>query len=109
MQASDLKVFDRVPFFFWIKDEQGKYVWANQALKQLAQVEVVGKTDHELPWSGSADALLAADKRVFETGEPLYVHEKVETANLGGRMHSVCKWLDQFNGKKHCYGIAFVV
>jgi PAS domain-containing protein len=31
MQRKDLEVFNEMPFFFWVKDEEGRYLWVNRA------------------------------------------------------------------------------
>ncbi|MEM9657366.1 MAG: PAS domain-containing protein, partial [Planctomycetota bacterium] len=78
MNADELRIIDEMPFLFWIKDREGKYLWGNRAIRELADEGVVGKTDDELPWSADAESLRADDNRVFETGEPLYVHETID-------------------------------
>ena len=75
MEAKDLEIFEEMPFLFWVKDEEGKYSWGNRTISQLAGENVVGKTDHELVWSDSADVLQAADRQVFESGKLSYLRE----------------------------------
>jgi PAS domain-containing protein len=109
MQLADLEVFRDVPFLFWVKDESGRYVWANQAIRQLANEDVVGKTDRELVWSDNAEALQAADERVFATGKPIFLHESVDKSSQGNATLNVCKWLGELDGKKCCFGISFSI
>ena len=110
MQLKDLEVFNQMPFFFWIKDEAGKYLFGNPTIAKYAGEDVVGKYDHELVWSDDADALLEADKKVFETGEPLYLQESVEKSSHGkGATFNVCKWIGEFEGGKCCFGLSFII
>jgi len=41
MLAKDLEVFNEMPFYFWVKDEEGRYIWVNRALNEMA-----GDEDH---------------------------------------------------------------
>ena len=109
MNIKDLEVFNEMPFFFWVKDEQGKYLWANQALSQFAQEEVIGKTDYDLIWAENADALRAVDQQVLETGKTRYLHEKVDKSGHGKATLNVCKFVGQLDGKKHVFDISFVI
>ena len=109
MQAADLEVFRDVPFLFWVKDEKGMYVWANRTINQLANENVVGKTDRDLVWADNSDALQADDKRVFETGEPSFQHEYVDKSSRGKASLNVCKWLGELDGEKRCFGISFTI
>ncbi len=36
MQMKDLEIFNEMPFLFWVKDEDGRYLWGNKAISQLA-------------------------------------------------------------------------
>jgi len=109
MQMKDLEIFNEMPFLFWVKDEDGRYLWGNKAISQLAGEQITGKTDHELVWAENADALRAGDKRVFETRKPSYLHEYVNKSSRGRATLSVCKWLGDLEGGKRCFGISFVV
>jgi len=109
MNSKDLGVLNEMPFYFWAKDEGEKYVWANRAVVEMAGEEVVGKTDHQLPWKASADALVAADKQVLETGKPLYIHEHALDFGQGTMTLSVCKFPGELDGKKCSFGVSFMV
>ena len=37
MQASDLKIFNEMPFLFRVKDEEGRYLWGNRTICGLAR------------------------------------------------------------------------
>ena len=45
MTSKDLEIFNEMPFFFWVKDEKGTYLWVNKALRKMAGDEVVGKKE----------------------------------------------------------------
>jgi hypothetical protein len=32
-------------FLFWVKDEEGRYLWGNRTTSQLVEENVVGKSD----------------------------------------------------------------
>ena len=57
MDIDDLKVFNEMPFLFWVKDREGKHLFGNEVICHLAGEDVVGKTDRELVWAKDADAL----------------------------------------------------
>jgi len=109
MQLADLEKFDGVPFLFWAKDEQGKYLWGNRTISQFASGDVVGKTDRDMVWADNAEVLQAADKQVFSTGKPIFRHEKIDKSSRGQATLNVCKWLGELDGTRCCYGISFVI
>ncbi|WP_020414125.1 PAS domain-containing protein [Microbulbifer sp. SSSA007] len=109
MNAEELRVVDNVPFLFWVKDQDEKYIWGNRKICELAGEDVVGKTDAQLTWAENAQALREADKRVFASGEPDYLLEHVIKSSRGEATLSVCKWLGDFEGEKCCFGISFVI
>jgi PAS domain S-box-containing protein len=109
MQIKDLKTFEEMPFNMWVKDEQGKYLWANRAVSQLAGEDVVGKTDRELIWAADAPTFQANDKKVFQTGKPNMQNEHAAKTSRGEVTVSSCKWLGKLDGHKGCFGISFVV
>jgi len=70
-----------LPGLAWIKDEQGRYVFANSAaLKvfQRSQVELYGKTDCEVFSSETASQFKSADLKVMASGVPLQTVEMLE-------------------------------
>jgi PAS domain-containing protein len=109
MEIKDLEVFDEVPFLFWVKNENGTYLWGNRAICKLAGENVVGKTDRDLIWSDNANELQADDKKVFESGRPSYLHEYVDKSRQGTATLNVCKWIGEFENEKRCFGISFVI
>ena len=109
MKIEDLQIFNEMPFLFWIKNRDGKYLWGNRAIANLAGEDVRGKTDAELAWSENAEELKADDLQVFQTGKPKYFHESVDKSNQGKAMLNVCKWLGDFEGTEQCFGISFTI
>ncbi|MEM1283601.1 MAG: PAS domain-containing protein [Chlamydiota bacterium] len=109
MQQSDLQVFNTVPFFFWAKDENGVYIWVNEALKSFAKEDIIGKTDDELPWSNNAEAFQSVDLDVLNSGKPKFLHEHLGQFMNGSATLSVCKYPGEFEGKKCTFGISFII
>ena len=109
MQAKDLEIFNQMPFLFWVNDEDGVYIWGIQAISDLAGQDVVGKTDAELPWADNAEALRADDKQVMETGKSIFAHDFVDKSSRGNATPNVCKLVGELEGKKHAFGISFVI
>jgi PAS domain-containing protein len=109
MNAKDLEIFNAMPFLFWVKDEEGRYIWGNRAISKIANQDIIGKKDAELPWAANAEALRADDKKVLETGMPIFVHEYVDDSSRGKITLSVCKCIGELDGKKHAFGISFVI
>jgi PAS domain-containing protein len=109
MQSKDLKIFNEMPFLFWVKDEEGRHLFGNKVISDLAGEDVVGKTDRELIWAKEADALQAHDKQVLETGKTSYINEYVQQSTRGNATLNVCKWVGDLDGKKCCFGISFII
>ena len=107
--SQNLEIFNQMPFLFWVKDEEGVYIWGNQAISDLAGWDVVGKTDAELPWADNAEALRADDNQVLKTGKPIFAHEYVDESSRGKATLNVCKFVGELDGKKHAFGISFVI
>ncbi len=63
---------------YW-KDKNGVILGCNiQQAKDAgfdSPEEIIGKTDHEMPWRGRADEICRNDQRVIETGEAQTVEE----------------------------------
>lgn len=105
----DLEAFRHVPFLFWVKDEDWRYLWGNDAIRALAGEDVVGKRDADLVWKDNAQALVDHDKGVFESGKPCFSHETVDRSEQGKATLSVCKWVDELDGRRLVFGTSFVV
>ncbi|WP_421726426.1 PAS domain-containing protein [Bauldia sp.] len=109
MNVQELEAFRHVPFLLWVKDEDGRYIWGNNAIDEFAGEPVVGKTDADLRWADNAESLRADDKQVMATGKPMFTNEMVDDSTLGKVTLCVCKYADQLDGKTHAFGISFVV
>jgi PAS domain-containing protein len=109
MQSKDLEVFNNMPFNFWVKDEEGRYLWVNRYLADMAQQVIIGKTDLEMGWAADAEALRADDQQVLETGKTLYTHEYAHVPGRGQVTLNVCKFVGELDGKKGVFGISFVI
>ena len=70
---------------------------------------IVHKLDSELLWKADADALVRNDKDVLATGQPHFIHERVKHSEHGDATLSVCKWVDDLDGRKLVFGISFVI
>jgi len=72
-------IIDAVPGYSFAKDSAGKYLMVNKSAATLFGLEpeqVVGKTDRD--YGAGADLIevdLEADRRVLETGKPLFIAE----------------------------------
>lgn len=109
MEISDLEPFRDAPFYMWVKDAQGTYLWGNAEMERFAGGPVAGRKDSDFsPQAESAATsarLQANDRQVLDSNQPLYTHEKIESAgNL-----SVCKWPGSLGGQPVTFGISFLV
>ena len=59
MHSKDLEIFNQMPFLFWVKDAEGRYIWGNKVINELANEDVVGKTLAELDFSGRTGCYIA--------------------------------------------------
>ena len=109
MQITDLEAFRDVPFLCWVKDEEWRYLWGNRAICDLAGENVVGKKDAELVWKADAGSLVRDDEEVLASGKPHFMHELVNHSDHGKATLSVCKWVDDLDGRRLVFGISFVI
>ena len=109
MQRSQLEIFNAMPFLFWAKDENGRYIWGNRVINDFAGQDVAGRTDAELPWRDNAEELRADDRDVLRTGKPIFRHEYVDKSEKGKATLSVCKFLGELDGTSCVMGVSFVV
>lgn len=109
MKIEALDVFNDMPFLFWVKDQDGKYIWGNQTIVNHAGEEIAGKTDDELVWSDNAEIIQASDQIVFESGETKNTQDYAAEFSGGKTRLNVCKWLGDLEGEIVCFGLSFVV
>ncbi len=109
MEKKDLEVFNQMPFLFWVKDAEGRYLWGNKVIKEAAQEDVTGKTDSQLIWAEDAKGLRDNDKEVLDSGQAVFHHETIEKSGRGKITLSVCKFPAEFEGKTQVFGVSFVI
>src|SRR4051812_10971842 len=69
-------LLDQLPDFIYIKDCQGRFVYANAAARRNAELisgvtDLIGKTDFDFLSSESALHLFAQEQEVMSRGEPI--------------------------------------
>ena len=73
-------ILDNTTTVMFMKDEDGKYIFANREYKKLFDIQgetIRGQTDYDLHPPDIAKAVQANDRRVIENGEPLEIEELV--------------------------------
>jgi len=109
MQRSQLEIFNAMPFLFWAKDAEGRYIWGNRVINDFAKQEVAGRTDDDLPWADNAEDLRADDREVLRTGQPVFRREFVDKSERGQATLSVCKFPGELDGEPCVMGVSFVI
>jgi PAS domain-containing protein len=109
MKLKDLEAFEDAPFLCWVKDEEWRYLWGNRAICDLAGENVAGKKDADLVWKADSGALVKNDEEVQASGKPHFIHELVNHSEHGKATLSVCKWVDDLDGRRLVFGISFVI
>jgi two-component system, sensor histidine kinase and response regulator len=76
-------LMDNIPDLIYFKDRESRFIAVNNAMCSRAgfndQSEMLGKTDKDLYADDHADAALADEKRIVETGVPILGIEEKET------------------------------
>lgn len=74
------ELLDTIGVNCWYKDRNGKYIGFNRNITHVLGVksadEIIGKTDYELPWAESADALTQQDNFVINSGQ-IHTQEEI--------------------------------
>ncbi|MEM7177429.1 MAG: PAS domain-containing protein [Pseudomonadota bacterium] len=109
MNSADLTIMNAMPFLFWAKGVDGTYLWGNKTINTFGGGSVVGKSDYELPWADTADALVAHDNLVLEKGEADFMHEVVHQSSQGEATLNVCKFPGELDGIPCTFGVSFVI
>ncbi len=70
------KVFDTLPnVYFYVKNDKGQTLFATTDLAQHhgfpSEVDLIGKTDHDLTPGPLAEEYIKDDQKIYDTGEPL--------------------------------------
>jgi len=81
-------IMNNIPQFIFWKDKQSIYLGCNQNFADAAGLaspeEIVGKTDHDLPWSKEeADFYIATDQRVMAANQSEINFEEPQTIASG--------------------------
>ncbi len=102
-----------LPGVAFIKDAEGRYVFANSGWENLFELNFAksqGKSDHELFPPDMADEFVANDRRVRNEGRPLLTHEHIEK-NARRQHWLVTKFpmTDDDNPVAHLGGVAIDV
>lgn len=102
--------FENSPNLIFLKDLQGRYVYANREFKRALRVtdqQIKGKRDDEIFSAEQASAFQANDRRVLEAGVPM---EFEETAlQEDGQHASIVHKFPLFNGGGEIYAIGGIV
>jgi PAS domain S-box-containing protein len=108
-QALLKTIMDNCPAMIFLKDPQGRYLFANQEFERLTgpRVEVVGKTDFEIFPQEQAAAFHANDIQVLEAGAPLRF-EEVALREDGPHIGVVCKF-PLFDEAERLYALGGIV
>ena len=109
MKSDELGVMNALPFLFWAKNEQGVYIFGNATINEFGGSSVVGKTDYELPWADTADALVEHDNKVLDDDKPSFIHELVHKSAKGEATLNVCKFPGELDGVRCTFGVSFVI
>jgi PAS fold len=108
-----LHVLADMPFLVFVKDEELKYVWGNKCFLELVGFgsldELVGKSDHELIWSGYADTLNENDRLAMSGGKPVNLTESSDIPGKGKVGGRVCKFPTIVDGKRCLMGVALLM
>ena len=66
MRIEDLNIFNEMPFLFWVKDAEGKHLFGNKVICDLAGFPVQGHTSDRpcLAFEGQVTTTTRTDKRI---------------------------------------------
>jgi PAS domain S-box-containing protein len=105
-------VIDVTPNVIFVKDYDGHFVLANRMLGQLHNMTaeaLIGKTDADInPLLDEVKGFIEVDRRVIDTGEPLFLEERVTDANgLKHWFHTTKVQIISMDGQsKYVLGVA---
>ena len=109
-QALLKTIMDNCPAIIFLKDTEGRYLFANQEFERLTRpgaAEIVGKTDFEIFPQEQAAAFHANDIHVLEAGAALKF-EEVALHEDGPHVSVVCKF-PLFDEAKKLYAMGGIV
>jgi two-component system sensor histidine kinase UhpB len=81
---------DNLPGYAWLKDLQGRYVYVNQAVRELPGYQSLGKTDAQIWPADVAATYRANDQQVIAAKKPLhtiehFLHEGKQRCLVGSK------------------------
>jgi PAS domain S-box-containing protein len=79
-------ILDGVPAYIYLKDRQGRYLFANAAVRRLWSVELdelVGHADEEFFDAAAAAVIRERERRVLDDGETVRVDETITVQKTG--------------------------
>ncbi|MCB1177166.1 MAG: PAS domain-containing protein [Leptospiraceae bacterium] len=108
------KIMDSIPGFAFLKDSNLNYVQANRTFCDLLHIpyeQIRGKTDYDIFPKDLADKYTNDDKKVIQTGKPIFVEEvTVDQTNKGKRFVVATRklpWKDDEGNIIGIYGLGF--
>ena len=87
-------IIDAVPSLIWMKDAQGKYLFANKSFEEFNAFmddTIIGKTDAEIWPAAQAKAVMDDDVRAMECNYPLEIQETILHPTLGSQWYCTTK------------------
>jgi diguanylate cyclase (GGDEF)-like protein/PAS domain S-box-containing protein len=98
-------VLSHIDAHVYMKDRQGRYLYANASVEQmlLHRVDVLtGRTDAELLPAAAAEAIQQVDARVFREGGPVWMEERLPLPDGGERIFLSEKLIYRPPGQEEC-------
>ena len=80
-------LLDTIPVGVFWKDRDSKYLGCNQQFAIYAGLgsgeEIIGKYDRDMPWAEYSEIYIKNDRKVIESGMPMYNFEHLENKSNG--------------------------
>jgi len=83
-------IFDNVDACIYLKDTEGRYLFANQATCTLWNTDlaqVIGRSDADFFWEQSVQNIRGNDRLVLETGEKIHCEETNQVRSTGRQVN----------------------
>lgn len=103
-------IIDSIPAAIFWKDTKNRYLGVNKYILNNAgfkkQEEMIGKTDHEMPWKNEeAEVFIADDKDIIKNGEAKLQIEEEITQKNGSTRKVITSKVPLKNSKNEIIGI----
>jgi PAS domain S-box-containing protein len=95
------RFMEHTPAFVFLKDDEGRYVYANETGRALLGRDWQGKTDAELLPADVAERVMANDRRVLENDAPATFDLRMPGGDGGLRLHSTKFPLRDADGRRY--------